>query len=73
VTPRASLGPYPLPSGPCDFYFEYDRGTESTAQLSDKLAGYMGVVDEAPEAVRPDLSIADPHSVDACGVRSGRG
>lgn len=31
------------PLGSCDFYFEYDRGTESTTQVADKLAGYLGV------------------------------
>ena len=51
------------PSGSCDFYFEYDRGTESTAQLADKLAGYMGVArdwtERGPEHF-PNLLILCP-------------
>ena len=31
------------PDGALDFYLEYDRGTETTRQLANKLAGYMGV------------------------------
>jgi hypothetical protein len=31
------------PGGALDFYLEYDRGTESTRQLANKLAGYIGV------------------------------
>ena len=29
--------------GALDFYLEYDRGTETTRQLANKLAGYIGV------------------------------
>ncbi|MGI8774469.1 MAG: replication-relaxation family protein [Actinomycetota bacterium] len=36
-------GVYLHPQGACDFYFEYDRGTETTRQLANKLAGYVGV------------------------------
>ncbi|MDQ3662759.1 MAG: replication-relaxation family protein [Actinomycetota bacterium] len=38
-----SYGVYLHPQGACDFYFEYDRGTETTRQLANKLAGYIGV------------------------------
>lgn len=31
------------PEGALDFYLEYDRGTETTRQLANKLAGYIGV------------------------------
>jgi hypothetical protein len=37
------FGRYPHPGGVCDFYLEYDRGTETTRQLAAKLAGYVGV------------------------------
>ncbi len=51
------------PAGTCDFYFEYDRGTESTTQLTDKLAGYMGVArdwtERGPEHF-PNLLILCP-------------
>jgi hypothetical protein len=30
------------PAGALDFYLEYDRGTETTRQLANKLAGYIG-------------------------------
>ncbi|MGH2749180.1 MAG: replication-relaxation family protein, partial [Actinomycetota bacterium] len=57
------FGRYLHPSGACDFYFEYDRGTESTAQLTDKLAGYMGVArdwtERGPEHF-PNLLILCP-------------
>jgi hypothetical protein len=38
-----SYGIFLHPEGACDFYFEYDRGTETTRQLANKLAGYIGV------------------------------
>jgi hypothetical protein len=38
-----SYGVFLHPEGVCDFYFEYDRGTETTRQLVNKLAGYIGV------------------------------
>jgi hypothetical protein len=31
------------PAGALDFYLEYDRGTETTRQLANKFAGYIGV------------------------------
>ena len=31
------------PNGALDFYLEYDRGTETTRQLANKLAGYIGM------------------------------
>ncbi len=37
------FGRYIHPDGACDFYLEYDRGTETQAQIADKLAGYIGV------------------------------
>lgn len=39
-------GLYLNPGGACDFYLEYDRGTETTRQLTAKLAGYLGVARE---------------------------
>lgn len=36
-------GVYLHPDGALDFYLEYDRGTETTRQLANKLAGYIGV------------------------------
>ena len=37
------FGVFLHPSGALDFYLEYDRGTETTRQLANKLAGYVGV------------------------------
>jgi hypothetical protein len=37
------FGVYLHPVGALDFYLEYDRGTETTRQLANKLAGYIGV------------------------------
>jgi hypothetical protein len=37
------FGVYLHPGGALDFYLEYDRGTETTRQLANKLAGYIGV------------------------------
>jgi hypothetical protein len=36
-------GVFLLPGGALDFYLEYDRGTETTRQLANKLAGYIGI------------------------------
>ena len=36
-------GVFVHPGGALDFYLEYDRGTETTRQLANKLAGYIGV------------------------------
>jgi hypothetical protein len=38
-----SYGVFLHPNGALDFYLEYDRGTETTRQLANKLAGYLGV------------------------------
>lgn len=38
-----SYGVYLHTGGALDFYLEYDRGTETTRQLANKLAGYIGV------------------------------
>jgi hypothetical protein len=37
------FGVFLHPAGALDFYLEYDRGTETTRQLANKLAGYIGV------------------------------
>jgi hypothetical protein len=37
------FGVYLHPGGALDFYLEFDRGTETTRQLANKLAGYIGV------------------------------
>jgi hypothetical protein len=37
------FGVFLHPGGALDFYLEYDRGTETTRQLANKLAGYLGV------------------------------
>ncbi len=37
------FGVFLHPGGALDFYLEYDRGTETTRQLANKLAGYIGV------------------------------
>ena len=37
------FGVFLHPGGALDFYLEYDRGTETTRQLANKLAGYVGV------------------------------
>ncbi len=37
------FGVYLHLGGALDFYLEYDRGTETTRQLANKLAGYIGV------------------------------
>lgn len=36
-------GTFLHPGGALDFYLEYDRGTETTRQLANKLAGYIGI------------------------------
>ena len=37
------FGRYQHPGGACDFYLEFDRGTEWTRQLEKKLTGYVKV------------------------------
>jgi hypothetical protein len=37
------FGVFVHPAGALDFYLEYDRGTETTRQLANKLAGYIGM------------------------------
>ena len=37
------FGVYLHPGGALDLYLEYDRGTETTRQLANKLAGYIGI------------------------------
>jgi hypothetical protein len=40
------------PCGALDFYLEYDRGSETTRQLANKLAGYIGVAGAGPSKAR---------------------
>jgi hypothetical protein len=42
-------GVYLHPNGALDFHLEYDRGTETTRQLTNKLAGYIGVASDLTE------------------------
>jgi hypothetical protein len=55
-----SYGVFLHPEGACDFYFEYDRGTETTRQLSNKLAGYIGVSKYGTEGF-PNILILVPN------------
>jgi hypothetical protein len=45
------------PNVALDFYLEYDRGTETTRQLANKIAGYIGVARDWTEAGRRALSL----------------
>jgi hypothetical protein len=57
------FGRYIHPDGACDFYLEYDRGTETQEQIADKLAGYIGVArDWTEEGAKgfPNLLIVCP-------------
>jgi hypothetical protein len=48
-------GTFLHPSGALDFYLEYDRGTETTKQLANKLAGYIGVAGDWTEQDSDDF------------------
>jgi Replication-relaxation len=45
-------GVFLRPGGALDFYLEYDRGTETTRQLANKLAGYIGLQGPGPSKAR---------------------
>ena len=57
------FGRYVHPEGACDFYLEYDRGTETQKQVADKLAGYVAVArDWTEEGAKgfPNLLVVCP-------------
>jgi Replication-relaxation len=64
------FGRYLHPGGACDFYLEYDRGTEAFGALSRKLEGYLrlaaGWTKERELTGFPNLLIIVPE-----GVREG--
>ncbi len=64
------FGRYLHPGGACEFYLEYDRGTEAFGALSRKLAGYLrlaaGWTKEQELPGLPNLLIIVPE-----GVREG--
>jgi hypothetical protein len=64
------FGRYLYPGGACEFYLEYDRGTEAFGALSRKLEGYLrlaaGWTEEQDLAGFPDLLLIVPE-----GVREG--
>jgi hypothetical protein len=64
------FGRYLHPGGACEFYLEYDRGTEAFGALSRKLEGYLrlaeGWTEEQDLTGLPDLLIVVPE-----GVREG--
>ena len=64
------FGRYLLPDGACEFYLEYDRGTEAFGALSRKLEGYLrlavGWTKEQDLTGFPNLLLIVPE-----GVREG--
>jgi hypothetical protein len=58
------FGRYLHPAGACEFYLEYDRGTEAVGALSRKLEGYLrlaaGWTEEREPAGFPNLLIVVP-------------
>jgi hypothetical protein len=64
------FGRYLHPAGACEFYLEYDRGTEAAGALSRKLAGYLRLAadwtKEQDLTGFPNLLIVVPE-----GVREG--
>ena len=64
------FGRYLHPAGACDFYLEYDRGTEAFGALSRKLEGYLrlaaGWTEEQEITGLPNLLLIVPE-----GVREG--
>ena len=64
------FGRYLHPGGACEFYLEYDRGTEAFGALSRKLEGYLRLAagwNEEQELTRfPNLLVVVPE-----GVREG--
>jgi hypothetical protein len=61
------FGRYLHPGGACDFYLEYDRGTEAFGALSRKLEGYLrlaaGWTEEQDLVGFPNLLIIVPEEV----------
>ncbi len=64
------FGRYLHPAGACDFYLEYDRGTEAVGALSRKLEGYVrlaaGWTEEQDLTGFPNVLVVVPE-----GVREG--
>lgn len=60
------FGQYLHPGGACEFYLEYDQGTEATGALSGKLEGYLrlaaGWTAEQDVATFPNLLVVVPDS-----------
>lgn len=73
------FGRYIHPGGACEFYLEYDRGTEGATALSDKLRGYMAFAAGWGEGVAfPNVLVVVPRSqreadVDLALARADRG
>jgi hypothetical protein len=68
------FGRYLHPGGACEFYLEYDRGTEAFGALSRKLEGYLqlaeGWTKEQELSGFPNLLILVPEGVREGEVRS---
>jgi hypothetical protein len=68
------VGRYLHPGGACEFYLEYDRGTEAFGALSRKLEGYLGLAagwtEDQGLAGFPNLLIIVPEVVREGGVGS---
>jgi hypothetical protein len=64
------FGRYLYPGGACEFYLEYDRGTEALGALSEKIEGYLrlaaGWTNEGDLTGFPNLLLVGPE-----GVREG--
>ncbi|MGH2635324.1 MAG: replication-relaxation family protein [Actinomycetota bacterium] len=61
------FGRYMHPAGACEFYLEYDRGTEAVGALSRKLEGYLrlaaGWTEEREPTGFPNLLVLVPEEV----------
>jgi hypothetical protein len=68
------FGRYLHPGGACEFYLEYDRGTEAFGALSRKLEGYLrlaaGWTEDQGLTGFPNLLIIVPEEGRTAGVRS---
>jgi len=68
------FGRYLHPGGACEFYLEYDRGTEAFGALSRKLEGYLrlaeGWTEDRGLAGFPNLLIIVPEEAREGGVTS---
>lgn len=69
-----AFGRYLHPDGACEFYLEYDRGTEAFGALSRKLQGYLrlaaGWTEDQDVTGFPNLLIIVPEEARTAGVGS---